>query len=237
MRGSLCWMLVAGLLAGCSDDLLETGKKLYSQHDEELLVRHFFEDRRGGFYVDLGAFQPRHHSTTAYLDEVLGWQGIAVDAQAELAPLWRQMRPRARFFAYIVTDHSGGSETLYLAGPVSSVQESHRRELEAMGMLAEGAFPERRVEVETITLDDLLDREGVTEVDFLSVDVEQGELAALAGFDIRRFRPKLVCIEVWWSNREGVARYFAENGYVRIESYRRRDPNWWLKPAGAPGPD
>jgi FkbM family methyltransferase len=234
------WIAIAALLlVGCfqDDDILETGQKIYSQHNEELLARHFFNDRRGGFYVDVGAFQPRQYSTTAYLHEYLDWNGIAIDAQAGLADIWRQMRPRAKFFSYIVTDHSGAIETLFLAGPVSSTQQSHRGELEGMGLLPEGGIPERKVEVETITLNDLLDREGVKKVDFLSIDIEQAELKALAGFDIKRFRPDLVCIEVWPTSRAGVEKYFAENGYVRIEKYRDLDSNWWFKPTGTPLPE
>jgi FkbM family methyltransferase len=241
MRHLPVWIALAALLlAGCSEDgILETEQKIYSQHDEELLVRHFFDDRRRGFYLDVGAFEPRRFSTTAYLAEYLDWTGIAVDAQAELASIWRQMRPTAKFFAYIVTDHSGGTETLHLGGPISSVASTHLADLDEQGILPEEArdWPERAVEVETITLNDLLDREGVTKVDFLSMDIEQGEPKALAGFDIKRFRPDLVCIEAWPAAQDALREYFATNGYVRIEKYRDLDPNWWFKPAGAPGPD
>jgi FkbM family methyltransferase len=233
--------LLTTWLLGCHEpkDILGTEQKLYSQHDEELLVRDFFQDRRGGFYVDVGAYRAKQVSTTAYLDLELGWSGIAIDAQAKLADEWSRLRPRARFFAYIVTDHSGGMETLYIAGPISSVKESHRGEIGKMFPKSEGLPKPRevKVDVETITLNDLLDREGVTEVDFLSMDIEQGEPAALAGFDIRRFRPELVCVEAFPAVRDEIAAYFAKNDYVRIEAYRERDPNWWFKPRGAPGPD
>ena len=49
--------------------------------------------------------------------------------------------------------------------------------------------------VSTITLNDLLDGQGVTSIDFLSMDIELSEPQALAGFDIDRFRPALVGIE------------------------------------------
>jgi len=50
--------------------------------------------------------------------------------------------------------------------------------------------------VSTITLDDLLGREGVAHVDFLSLDIEGAEPAALAGFSIGRFQPALACVEI-----------------------------------------
>jgi FkbM family methyltransferase len=238
------WIGLAGIglcLAGCDGrkDILGTEKKIYSQHNEELLVRDFFQDRLDGFYVDVGAYRARAFSTTAYLDHELGWNGIAIDAQANLASEWATLRPRAKFFSYIVTDHSGGTETLYVSGPISSVKQSHKAEVDEILGLPEATrlAAERKIDVETITLNDLLDREGVTKIDFLSMDIEQGEPAALAGFDIQRFRPELVCVEAFPTVHDQLVAYFAENDYVRIEKYRDLDPNWWFKPKGAPGPD
>ena len=51
--------------ASLPDDSLPTeGKKLYSQKNEELIIRHFFKDRRDGFFVDVGCFQWKTLSTT-----------------------------------------------------------------------------------------------------------------------------------------------------------------------------
>ena len=44
-------------------------------------------------------------------------------------------------------------------------------------------------------------------------------------------------IEAFPTVSDEIAAYFAANDYVRIERYRGRDPNWWFKPRGAPGPD
>ena len=85
-------------------------------------------------------------------------------------------------------------------------------------------------------MDALLDRHGVTAIDFLSIDVEHGELAVLAGFDIERFKPRLVCIE-WEGAAEGIQSYFVRHGYERIERYRRYDTiNWYYRRVG-PDPD
>src|SRR5512140_2589670 len=56
------------------------GEPLYSQDDEETLIRAFVHDRRGGFFLDVGASDPIRSSTTYYLEKHLGWKGIAIDA-------------------------------------------------------------------------------------------------------------------------------------------------------------
>ena len=84
----LCCLVAA---TGCGDsrvDILGTEKKKYSQFDEELVIRDFFQDRRGGFFVDVGASQPvfaRMLGVSAAL--VRSWEG----GQRKPAPMARRL--------------------------------------------------------------------------------------------------------------------------------------------------
>ncbi|MFQ5592001.1 MAG: FkbM family methyltransferase, partial [Phycisphaerae bacterium] len=82
--------------------------------------------------------------------------------------------------------------------------------------------------VPTITLTELLDRNSITKIDFLSMDIEGGEPAALAGFDIERFRPELVGIEALPSTQDAIRTYFEQHGYRRIDAYLERNKRNWF---------
>jgi hypothetical protein len=85
--------------------------------------------------------------------------------------------------------------------------------------------------VRTITLSDLLDATGLTHIDFLSIDVELSEPKVLAGFDIDRFRPALVCIEAHPQVRQQILDYFARHRYVVVGRYLRIDTdNLYFQP-------
>jgi len=212
------------------DDILTKGEKLYSQNDEELIIRHFFDDRRDGFFLDVGAYEWKKASTTLYLERHLGWSGIAIDAQEIYAEGYRKNRSRTKFFTYLVTDHSGDVGTLYVAGPLSSVDKDKVKSFPKLKN-----FQPKPIQVATITLDDLLDRNGIEAIDFLSMDIEGSEPPALAGFDIERFRPALVCIEAHGGGGEEIAAYFQAHGYERIDEYLEHDwVNWYYKPTDAP---
>ncbi len=225
------WIFVAALLACAAPSLakepeltkepkpwdLTPHEKLYSQKNEELVIRHFFDDRRGGVFVDVGCYHWKKYSTTYYLEARLGWSGVGIDALPWLRAGYEKNRPATRFFNYIVTDRSGGKATLFAAGPLSSTDEER---IEAW-LPGEKRKP---IEVPTITLTELLDEAGIAKIDFLSMDIEGGEAAALRGFDIERFAPELACVEVAAENREAVAQYFADHGYQLLEEYRAYDP-------------
>lgn len=206
-------------------DILATEQNRYSQHGEELVIRDFFQDRRGGVFLDVGAAWPVHYSNTYYLESELGWTGIAVDAFAEHESRWRNRRPNSKFFNYIVTDYSGGSEPFYRSKDTIGI--STLTPEEGLGPTTE--FEE--VQVPTITLTDLLDQAGVSSIDLLSIDIEGHELTALSAFDIDRFKPELVCIEVHAGARQPVIDYFADHGYERLEKYDEYDfANYYFAP-------
>jgi FkbM family methyltransferase len=197
-------------------------KRLYSTFDEELIIRDFFQDRRGGFFLDVGCARPVRGSNTYYLEKHLGWRGIGVDALEEYGPGWKKMRPNSRFLRYLVTDHSGVTETFFKSLGLGT--SSTDREW-ASGKVFGVDLPTEEVQTDTITLDDLLDREGVTKIDLLSMDIEGHEPKALAGFDIERFQPELVVIEgqVETQKKREVSSYFERRGYELIEKYRPFD--------------
>jgi FkbM family methyltransferase len=193
------------------------GPKLYSQNDEELIIRDFFQDKRGGFFVDVGSNHHRIDSTTCYLEEHLGWQGIAIDALCGLEAGYRENRKDTRFFCYFVSDRSDADVDFYVT------RQKHHRRSSADGKWAKRYDLPRKAKVRTITLDDLLAGEGVRRIDLLSMDIELAEPAALAGFEIEKYHPALVCIELHKEIRQAVHGYFTNHGYGVLEKYEELD--------------
>jgi len=193
------------------------GPSRYSQFAEEWIIRDFFQDRREGVFVDVGANHYRDSSTTYYLEKNLGWSGLAIEPLSEFEADYKRYRPRTEFAPFFVSDVSDATAKMYVLDAHTVVSSADRKFTERTG-----ANP-REVTVPTITLNDLLPRHGISRVDFLSMDIELSEPKALAGFDIRRFRPELVCIEAHSEVRQQILDYFARNGYVIVGKYMPAD--------------
>jgi len=202
------------------------GPQKYSHNVEEWIVREFFQDRRDGIFVDIGSADARKGSNTYYLESALNWSGIAVDALEEHATSYREHRPQTKFLTYFVAERSGESVALYVS-PTRTESSSYLRDFAAFYSIS----PLAERTVKTITLDDLLGRAGLTRIDFLSMDIEMAEPRALAGFDIDRFRPSLVCIEAHPPVRQQILDYFAKHEYVLVGRYFWTDlANLYFKP-------
>jgi FkbM family methyltransferase len=212
---------------GEADWLRKTyGPETQSEHYEEWIVRDFFEDRRGGIFLDVGAFDYKLHSNTYHLEKTLGWSGLAVEPQPQFAEGWRRHRPRSVFVRYFASDRSGESVPLHVSEEHPLVASIARAFTERWGQ-------SKVLQVPTITLTELLDRHHIARVDFVSIDVELAEPRVLAGFDVRRFRPGLVCIEAHPEVRQQILDYFAGNEYVVAGKYLRVDEkNMYFMPRG-----
>ncbi len=74
---SILFLLFAALGSSSFQAVAATGrildqKSLYSHGKEELIIRDFFQDRRGGVFLDVGFAFPKKNSTTYYLEKHLG---------------------------------------------------------------------------------------------------------------------------------------------------------------------
>lgn len=207
------------------------GPERDSQYEEEWVLKDFFGSRRAGFFVDVGANDYKRYSNTYYLETVLGWSGIAVEPQTSFAEDYAVHRPGTRFRPFFVSNESNAEAKMYVLSKNSLVTSGDRSFTKRYGGDA------TELTVPTITLNDLLDSEGVKAIDFLSLDIELWEPKALAGFDVERFRPALVCVEAHPEVRQEILDYFARHHYVVVGKYLRADTqNLYFMPADHPAP-
>ena len=193
------------------------GPERQSEHVEEWIVRDFFNDKRGGFFVDVGANHYKRFSNIYYLETELGWSGLAIEPLLQFEAEYVQYRPRTRFLPFFVSDESDAEAKMFLVKWNPLVTSADKSFTQRWGRnVTELTAP-------TSTLDDLLDSEDVSTIDFLSMDIELSEPAALAGFDVEHFRPELVCIEAHPAVRQQIIDYFTTHGYAIVGAYLRAD--------------
>jgi FkbM family methyltransferase len=226
-KGSLGYSI--GPFRRIRTDLDRYAPKAFSEGNEEVIIRHFFADRRDGFFLDVGAYHYKDKSNTYYLEKNLGWQGIAIDANGEFEQGYLDNRPNTRFFAFFVSDRSDEKADFYIVK-----DPGHLTKSTAVQSFIKGRESEKII-VPTIRLDDLLAKLGVSRIDFFNLDIELWEPHALAGFDIEKYRPRLVCIEAHPPVQQEILTYFADHAYRRLDQYLLFDKrNWYFAPRDTP---
>ncbi len=207
--------------------------KFHSQVGQDrYLLEHFFRGKRGGVFLDIGAYDGETFSNSLFFERSMGWTGLCVEplpsAFAKLTAIRSAVCENVCLGEFegeadfIEADDQGGPNELMFSGLRASFDPRHIIRLEAM--------TKTRVvrQVKVTTLSALLEKHGLYDIDFCSIDVEGGELAVLSRFDPARFRIKVFTIENNWDD-ERIPRLMAEKGYEfygKLEQdyiFKRRD--------------
>ena len=162
---------------------------------QDLIACIYFNGKPSGYFVDIGAFDGVEISNT-YALEQLGWQGICVEPIPEIYRLLQQNR-KCHSYNVAISSATGStadflkvSKLQGLSGLDQQMPERIRQGLQLQGLEIE------RTTVNIMTFDELMKNHGdIHYIDFLSIDVEGGELDVLATIDFDRFQFGLITIE------------------------------------------
>lgn len=185
----------------------------YGQAGEDAMIWRLLHHKKSGYYVDVGAHHPVRWSNT-YALYLLGWSGIAIDANEEFRAEFRKQRPNDLFVAACVTDNPGERLfRVYADRALSSVTSAQVFVNDYQYRL------EKAVKMKGRTLEEILiENNTPNDFDFLSIDVENHDLEVLMSFDISRYRPQLIVVEAHnfdpvKINAFDAAVYLNKNGY------------------------
>ena len=155
--------------------------------DEQELVREFFENKKNGFYVDVGANDPIIESQSYHLEKS-GWMGLLIEPLSSYCNDLKEKRT-----GVVIQNACSAPENhlktlrLLVAGGHSTLNENP---------IALGTKSQEYVDVTCKTLDSILTENAVKlNFDFISIDIEGHELEMFKGFSIQKWRPKLVLLE------------------------------------------
>ena len=187
--------------------------------NEQSLIREFFENKRDGYYVEVGANHPTAGSQTWHLEE-LGWKGLLIE-------------PLPRYFELLTKGRKGTVVQYACSSP-----ENHNKVLRLLvaegghstlnaDPVALGTQGEQTIEVTCKTLDSILEQNNApTGFDFISIDIEGHEMEMFRGFSLSKWKPKLVLLEDHVTDHRK-HNHMISNGYQLI---LRTGLNSWYVP-------
>ena len=198
---------------------LGTRDHFFSQSGQDrFLDEHVFHGKRGGTFVEIGGYDGVTGSNCLFFELLRGWSGLVVEPSPAQFAKAEAIR-RVPCLQLAVADRAGAAEFLdvragytQMSGLTASYADKTRATVEA--------DPRHKGELITVTLTtlpEILDANGLAEIDYVSLDVEGGELAILSGFPFERYRITAWTIE---NNRADtlIPELMAGKGYRRTEA-------------------
>jgi len=175
--------------------------KFTGQAGQDKWVTDFFEKKKNGYFLDIGAYDGVQWSNTYCLEKELNWSGLLVEASLDLCNQMKFSRSQT-----IV------QKAIYKENTILKFKSNRW----AGSINNEGSEI-----VEAITFEKLLrDYNSPKIIDYISLDIEGGEIDALLGFPFDEYISILWTIEhnVYYGNREmkdKIYEILSSNNYIR----------------------
>ena len=185
----------------------------YSQWGEDILIDNLLGKKRGGFYVDIGAYDPTRFSNTKrfYLK---GWNGINIEPDPIRINKFYKLRPRDVNLNVGVASKNG-SLNFFKFSPqtLSTFSKSAATDYQKQGYTITETF-----KVKVNRLGQILEKEYKNrQIDFFSIDTEGSDLEVLKSNNWGKFKPKVICIEGQGNNPE---KLLTKLGYKKVYETR-----------------
>jgi len=179
----------------------------YSQFGQDQYIKDtFFSEKSTGFFIEIGAYDGVSCSNTLFFEKI-GWEGVCIEPNPKLYTQLKTNRKCITLDKAISVDSTpksffqieGYSEML--SGLADNYSQNHiariNRELEEHNQDYD------YLEVECVTFNQLTER---SNIDYLSLDIEGGELEILESIDFTQKNISVISVEAN-TNKEAHALY------------------------------
>lgn len=200
----------------------------------QMLSKYF--NFRNGFFVEAGANNGIDQSNTIQLENNFGWSGLLIEPNTFKFNQCISNRPKSICENYALVSDSYDSDTI-------DGDFSHNDDQSLMSLVSDPGdffddellfYKEQRkrdckiISVPVSTMNALLEKHKINNIDFFSLDVEGYEISVLNGLNFDKFRPKYFLIETCpnlnGGNRlKAVTDYMSSKKYEAVENVSRND--------------
>jgi FkbM family methyltransferase len=197
--------------------------KSYSQCKQEKWVLNYFNNKKNGVFIELGALDGIRHSNTFLLENNYNWSGLMIEPSPSL---YKELKINRNIhtenilvgdkkqenidFLYI----EDKTKCIGLQGVIENYNTKHFdriiRELKSK--------PYEIIKMNMVTLQELCDKYNICKVDYLSLDVEGSELKVLEGIDFSKLDIELIGVEINYDeDKNKIYNILNKNGYTFIK--------------------
>jgi len=166
-------------------------KKSYSISNVDLIIDRIFRNQKYGCYVDIGCNHPIKYNNT-YLLYKRGWTGINVDLDESSINDFNKLRPKDCNVKALISDKIK-QKTVFVYHNRSAINTVSKELVKTRKNK-----PLQKIVMKSTTLNNLLEnyKERLnSNIDLLSIDIENHEFEALKNFNFKKNKIKIVVIE------------------------------------------
>lgn len=186
-----------------------------------------FNNKRNGFFVEVGAHDGISFSNTYFFEKNLGWNGICIEPNPDIFSHLIQNRSATCLPIGIALKHEikkyikcSGYITEMYSGILSSMDERHLQRIN--DEINEFGGSHTFIEIQCAPLKTIFREHGIAHIDFISIDIEGGEEEAIKSIDFDAVTINMIVVENNF-NENKIKNYLSKYGYRFIRKIGKDD--------------
>ena len=169
-------------------------EKFFSQAGQDKIIKnYFFQNKKNGFFIEIGAYDGIIGSNCYHFEKFLNWEGIAIEPSQIQYDKLKNNRT-CKTINKAISNDKKDVEFLEVIEGLTQMSGINNENYTAIEAIKKSEKSKTKIsKITTTTFDEEITSN--TEIDYLSIDIEGGELDLLKSIDFNKYSIKIVSVE------------------------------------------
>ena len=192
-------------------------KNSYSQVFQDLFVIYLLNQKKNGYFIEIGVGNGVDLSNTYLLEKNYNWDGILCEPDIRNFDSIKKFR-NSKLIESLIDNKCENNVEFYLhEDPYSSSSENIKGTLE-------------KIYSKSLSLNHLFEKYNLNKVDYISIDTEGNEFEILKNFNFKKYDVKIFTIEHNFNleKRRRIQDLMKTNGYKNVYKFLSYMDDWYV---------
>lgn len=190
----------------------------FSQYGQDEILDHIFKYKFFGFFLDIGAHDGISYSNSYFFEKYRHYSGLCFEPNPDVYFKLKNNR-KCECIKAAISDKTeivkftkGTGYTEMLSGITNFRENKHIARVNRDISIHGGEITE--IEVQAFNLNEILNQRNIIMIDFLSIDIEGGELVVLKSIDFKKIHIKAIIVEINFPEiKSQISNYLRPQGF------------------------
>ena len=183
---------------------------------DKIIKKNFFDGKKNGFFVEIGAYDGITGSNCYHFERFLNWDGIAIEPSNIQFEKLKKNR-KCKVLNNAISDEVKEVEFIEVTEGLTQMSGINDSSFERNFKIISNdqASKTESIKLKTITFDQIVPKN--KDIDYLSIDIEGGEMNLLKSIDFKTNSIKVISVENNIPEEQNFKNFFEEINFTYLD--------------------
>jgi len=183
---------------------------------DKMIKKNFFDGKKNGFFIEIGAYDGISGSNCYHFERFLNWDGIAIEPSNIQFEKLKKNR-KCKVLNNAISDEVKEVEFIEVTEGLTQMSGINDSSFERNFKIISNnqASKTDSIKLKTITFDEIVPKN--KDIDYLSIDIEGGEMNLLKSIDFKTNSIKVISVENNIPEEQNFKNFFEEINFTYLD--------------------